>query len=101
MLKLFKFFKTDKGEAEILTMRARYTMALDEMNAVLATLDEMPVLTIDAAARRIDMTAPEQFSDEALALPAPEVEETSQEIAETSDQTEDETTAESDEKSAA
>ncbi len=55
-------------------MRERFEAAQSEINAVLADMAEMPALTVDANARRIEIAAPEHFADEALALPAPEPE---------------------------
>lgn len=72
MFKILNFFKTKSGEIETLSMRARFEHAQEELNAVLADLGEMPSITVDAQNRRIDITAPDQFADEALALPAPE-----------------------------
>jgi hypothetical protein len=74
MLKILNFFKSTTGETKIISMRERFENAQSELNAVLAEMHDMPSLTIDATARRIDLTAPEQFADEALALPAPEPE---------------------------
>ena len=75
MLKIFNFLKKETGEVKMLTMRERFDAAQSEMNAVLAELGDMPVIRIDASARQIEITAPEQFADEALALPAPTPEE--------------------------
>lgn len=72
MLKILNFFKSTTGETKIISMRERFEAAQSELNAVLAELPDMPAITIDAAARRVDIAAPEQFADEALALPAPE-----------------------------
>lgn len=72
MLKILNFFKSNAGNAQILTMRQRFDAAQDEMNAVLAELNEMPTVQFDAAAKSVTFTSPEQFPDEALALPAPE-----------------------------
>lgn len=75
MLKILNFFKPGSKDAKLMTMRQRFEAAEAEMNAVLAELPEMPVMRIDAVQRQIDISAPEQFADEALALPAPEPEE--------------------------
>jgi hypothetical protein len=72
MLKIFKFFRSDSGEAKVLSMRARFELAVADMNAVLAGMGEMPKMTIDANARKIEFSVPDQFPDEALALPAPQ-----------------------------
>ncbi|MEP5153733.1 hypothetical protein [Planktotalea sp.] len=86
MLKILNFFKSATGETKVLSMRERFEAAQSEMNAVLGELPEMPSVTIDASARKIDITAPEQFADEALALPAPDTtEEESAELAKSDD----------------
>lgn len=75
MLKIFNFFKTNIGQVQTASMRQRFEAAQDEMNAVLSTLNAMPVLSIDSNAKTLSFAAPDQFPDEALALPAPDVEE--------------------------
>ena len=75
MLKIFNFLKKETGEAKLVTMRERFEAAQSEMNAVLASLAEMPQINIDAKAQQVTFTAPEQFADEALALPAPDLAE--------------------------
>ena len=74
MLKIFNFLKKETGEVKLVTMRERFEAAQSEINAVLADMAEMPAITVDAHARRIEIAAPEHFADEALALPAPEPE---------------------------
>ncbi|WP_293451709.1 hypothetical protein [Planktotalea sp.] len=44
MLKIFNFFKTNIGQVQTANMRQRFEAAQDEMNAVLSTLNAMPVL---------------------------------------------------------
>ncbi len=56
-------------------MRQRFEAAEAKLNAVLFGLTEMPEVSIDTASRTISLTAPEQFPDEALVLPAPAQEE--------------------------
>ena len=79
MLKILNFFKPNTEDAKLLTMRERFESAQTEMNAVLEDLSEMPKFTVDVASQRIEFCAPEQFADEALALPAPEPEQTTPE----------------------
>ena len=79
MFKILNFLKSGTGNAKLVTMRQRFDAAQQEMNAVLSDLNEMPVVRIDALTRRIEITAPEQFADEALALPAPDADETREE----------------------
>lgn len=93
MLKILNFFKSKSGETKLLTMRQRFEAAESEMNAVLADLGDMPLITIDAAARSLKIAAPDQFPDEALALPAPSQDEDSSDAQKAS--SEDETTSES------
>jgi hypothetical protein len=81
MLKIFNFLKSNTGQVQTVSLRQRFQTAQDEMNAVLGTLNGMPVVSIDTKAQTISFAAPEQFADEALALPAPDEEETT-EIAE-------------------
>jgi hypothetical protein len=84
MLKIFNFLKKETGEVKLVTMRERFEAVQSEMNAVLENMSEMPVITVDATARRIEMAMPEYFADEALALPAPDKEETASQDATTS-----------------
>lgn len=72
MFKILKLFGAKPAQAELISQRQRFEAACDELNAVLAELDSMPKIEIDPGARRLTLTAPEQFADEALALPAPE-----------------------------
>ena len=72
MLKIFNFFKSATGEPEFISMRQRFEAAQTEMNAVLSDMQEFPRVTIDAKNRKIEIETPEQFADEALALPAPD-----------------------------
>lgn len=71
MLKILNFLKFDKSGANVPSMRARFDALQEELNAVLQELPEMPAVSIDPAARQIHLSTPEQFADEALALPAP------------------------------
>lgn len=75
MLKILNFLKPGTSETKLITMRQRFEKAQEEMNAVLGALEEMPVVQIDPLQRRIEITAPDQFADEALALPAPDADE--------------------------
>lgn len=71
MFKLLNLFRPTETEIETESMRARFERVTAELNDVLSQLDELPELTVDATNRRIDVTTPEQFADEALALPKP------------------------------
>lgn len=72
MLKIFNFLKSSSGRSNAVTMRQRFEEAQSELNAVLADLPEMPTVNIYVKARMLNLDAPDQFPDEALALPAPE-----------------------------
>jgi len=92
MLKILNFFKTGENPTKLLTMRKRFERAQEEMNAVLTDMTEMPEISINAVERSIEIKAPDQFPDEALALPAPDTEETkdsSVEEADTAEQASD------------
>ncbi|MGB7318113.1 MAG: hypothetical protein WBC85_09130 [Planktotalea sp.] len=74
MFKVLNFFKSKTGALQPMSQRSRFEAVQEELNAVLAELNDMPSVTIDPSARVIQIIAPEQFADEALALPAPETE---------------------------
>lgn len=71
MLRFLNIFKTDGSKATQETMRARFERVTAELDEVLADLDSLPRIDIDPEARSISITPPEQFADEALALPSP------------------------------
>jgi len=71
MLKFLNLFKSGDAPVQIESHRARFERVTSELNEVLAELNDMPVVTIDAAAQTLSIAAPEQFMDEALALPSP------------------------------
>lgn len=57
------------------TMRQTAERAVEEINAVLANLPDMPAVTLRAGGKGLDIEWPEQMPDEAKALPAPTAEE--------------------------
>ncbi|RFP88739.1 hypothetical protein DZK27_07430 [Rhodobacteraceae bacterium 63075] len=74
---MFEFLKKigGKGAAAQESQRQTVARALGEINAVLAGLEEKPVLSYDAENSQIALELPEQMPDEALALPAPGADE--------------------------
>lgn len=70
---MFKFLFGRRGTVEVApeTMRVQFERALGEVNSVLAELDPKPSITFDPVQGTIAFELPEQFPDEALALPAP------------------------------
>lgn len=77
MLRFLNIFKAQDAPPVPETMRARFERVTAELADVLGELEELPPFEIDPGTRRISFTAPEQFADEALALPSPNLEETS------------------------
>ena len=71
---LFRKSKTDTPEVVIETDRESFDRLVSELNAMIDTLADKPRVTIDPATGHILPEMPETFPDEALALPAPEVE---------------------------
>ncbi len=71
---MFKFLFRGKStpEVEIETDRARFARLVEEINAMIDALAVKPRVTIDPETGHILPEAPEQFADEALALPAPD-----------------------------
>ncbi len=71
---MFKFLfggKSNTPEVTIETDRARYARLVSEMNEMIDGMGVKPRVTIDPATGHILPEVPEQFADEALALPAP------------------------------
>ena len=73
---MLNFFKNRFGKVEAIreTQRETATRALSELNEILAGLDVKPKLSFDPATGAVELELPDQMPDEALALPAPEVE---------------------------
>ncbi|MBY4892677.1 hypothetical protein KUL25_07860 [Rhodobacteraceae bacterium N5(2021)] len=74
MLKLLFGGKKATPEVVIESDRARFSRLVNELNEVIDTLAHKPRVTIDPATGHIEPDVPEQFPDEALALPAPATE---------------------------
>jgi hypothetical protein len=71
MLKfLFGGKKTPEAVPE--TDREQFKRLTTDLNALIDTLPVKPKVTLDPATGRVTLEEPEQFADEALALPAPE-----------------------------
>jgi len=101
MLKFLNIFKSEEAPAQIETMRARFERVTAELNDVLSELEELPPIQIDPAMRQMQFTAPDQFSDEALALPKPSDTETAPSEAAQDVQTDSTDAGNGDQKSAA
>lgn len=74
---MFKFLfggKSNTPEVTIETDRARFERLTGELNEMIDGLGVKPRVTVDPATGHILPETPEQFADEALALPAPEPE---------------------------
>lgn len=71
MLKFLFGGKTTTPEVVIESDRARFTRLVGELNDAIDTLANKPRVTVDPANGHILPETPEQFADEALALPAP------------------------------
>lgn len=71
---MFKFLFGTKEKATVVVETKRQTLkrALAEVNEVLDALDPKPKIAVDLASGRIEIADPEQFPDEARALPAPD-----------------------------
>ena len=71
---MFKFLfkgRETVPEVKIETQRETFTRLVDELNEALGNLADKPAVTIEPASGRISFEMPEQFPDEALALPSP------------------------------
>lgn len=78
MLKFLFGGKKNGSQVAIESDRARFERLIAETNAMIDTLAHKPRVTIDPATGHILPEMPEQFADEALALPAPEAEAVSE-----------------------
>lgn len=83
---MFKFLFRRKPDATVEaipeTQRETFERALAEVNGLVALMDPKPAVTVDPATGAVTFALPEQFPDEALALPAPEPEAKANEQAE-------------------
>lgn len=77
---MFKFL-FQRGKNGILakpeTQREAFERLVEELNGAIALFAEKPKVTIEPATGAISFELPEQFPDEALALPAPEASDAS------------------------
>lgn len=80
---MFKFLFGGKKTPEAVpeTDREQFKRLTTDLNALIGTLAVKPKVTLDPATGRIELEEPEQFADEALALPAPEPQDAAEETA--------------------
>ena len=72
---MFKFLFGGKKEVEVIVResdRDRFQRLIDELNGIVDQLPVKPKVTLDPATGHVSYEMPEQFQDEALALPKPE-----------------------------
>jgi len=74
---MFKFLFGGKKTPEVIpeSNRERFARLVSELNQMIETLPVKPRVTFDPETGHILPDTPEQFADEALALPAPEAAE--------------------------
>ncbi|MEM9855310.1 MAG: hypothetical protein AAF841_12800 [Pseudomonadota bacterium] len=68
-------FGDRKGTPKVETQREAFERLVKELNEAIGALAVKPKITVDPNTGALDLAAPEQFPDEALALPAPEPEQ--------------------------
>lgn len=72
---MFKFLRLGRRAAPepvIETQRETFTRLIEELNSAIDALADKPAITLDPATGHVSFDIPEQFPDEALALPAPQ-----------------------------
>ncbi len=71
---MFEFLKRLRGLPEEVkeSQRARFTRLVEELNEAIAELPEKPAVTFTPETGALSFDLPEQFPDEALALPKPD-----------------------------
>lgn len=72
MFKFLKFGRGAKSNVVIETQRQCFERLVGELNEAIAALPDMPAVTINPVTNEVSFALPENFPDEALALPAPE-----------------------------
>ena len=87
MLK-FLFGGRKPAEAKPETQREAFARLVGDLNEAIAALPEKPKFVIDPETGSFELILPEQLPDEALALPAPEVD--APEVAENADAAQEE-----------
>lgn len=75
MLKFLFGGKKTTPEVVIETDRARFARLVNELNEAIDALALKPRVTVEPVSGRVAFETPEQFPDEALALPAPDAAE--------------------------
>lgn len=75
---MFKFLFARKADTGSVKESQRETLerSIGEINQILTELSDKPKLTIDMKTGNLMMELPEKMPDEALALPAPPVDQT-------------------------
>ena len=68
----FLFGKKSSDPVKIETQRETFDRLISELNEAIALLPDKPKVTFDPATGFVAFETPEQFPDEALALPAPD-----------------------------
>ncbi|MEO0664371.1 MAG: hypothetical protein AAFY97_01420 [Pseudomonadota bacterium] len=69
---MLRFLFGKKPEGKIETQRETFERQVKELTATIEAMPQKPKVSIDPNTGAITFEAPEQFADEALALPAPE-----------------------------
>lgn len=67
-------FGTKKTAPKVETQRETFVRLAAELTALMDTMTLKPKITVDPNSGAVTFEAPEQFPDEALALPAPDTE---------------------------
>ena len=67
----FLFGKKPSDAVKVETQRQTFERLVSELNEALVLLDPKPKVTLDPVTGTVSFEMPEQFPDEALALPAP------------------------------
>ncbi|MEM8882264.1 MAG: hypothetical protein AAGC82_16865 [Pseudomonadota bacterium] len=71
---LFRGRNKAEPEVKIETQRETFIRLTQELNDAIAKLADKPAVTVEPATGQVSFALPEQFPDEALALPKPETE---------------------------
>ena len=69
---MLRFLFGKKPEGKIETQRETFERQVKELTATIEAMPQKPKVSIDPNTGTITFEAPEQFADEALALPAPD-----------------------------
>ncbi|MEO0676784.1 MAG: hypothetical protein AAFZ02_04430 [Pseudomonadota bacterium] len=69
---MLRYLFGKKPEGKIETQRETFVRQVKELTATIEAMPQKPKVSIDPKTGAITFEAPEQFADEALALPAPD-----------------------------